>query len=104
MLTLVSKCDEPLNSANLSGAKAHIARAARQDFQRVMSMMRMVGQYWRGVRYILRALQQKAEGIQQVELADEWETLSPEIMALLERAATRPTGDGECNIARTRSS
>lgn len=94
-LTSVFKCSGPLNPANQTGAKAHIARAARQDFQRVMSMMRMVEKYWRGVRYIIRALEQKAEGIQQVDISDDGDGLPPNLLALLESATERPAGDGK---------
>lgn len=58
-------------------------------------MMRMVGKYWRGVRYIIRTLEQKAEGIQQVDLSDDNEGLPADLLALLESAAERPTADGE---------
>lgn len=91
----MTKCvDVDDRTTSQTGAKAHIARAARQDFQRVMSMLRMVGKYWRGVRYVLRALEQKAEGIQQVDIADINGSLPPDLIALLERAAARPTSDG----------
>lgn len=102
-LTSVTKFSSPndTNSAespSVTGAKAHIARAAKQDFLRVMSMLRMVEKYWKGVRYILRALDQKAEGVQQVDIADEVEPLPADLLALLERASNRSTSDGMSKV------
>jgi hypothetical protein len=82
-----------------TSAKAHIARAAKQDFHRVLSMLKSIETYWRGVRFIIRALDQKAEGIQNVDIAEEIEPLPADLIALLEKASQRPTGDGQsCEV------
>jgi hypothetical protein len=52
-----------------------------------MSTFGNIERYWSGLKYIRRALQQKAEGIEQVDLGDE-DVSIPDLMAMLEKASS----------------
>jgi len=53
-------------------------------------------QYWSGLNYIRRALDQKSEGIEQVDLGDEEDVSIPDLMAMLEKASSgRSHEEGE---------
>ncbi|OCF40432.1 hypothetical protein I317_05735 [Kwoniella heveanensis CBS 569] len=51
-----------------SAGRVHLAKTARANFQRVVSIFSTLEKYWSGVRYIHSALMQKAEGVHSVTL------------------------------------
>ncbi|WVQ99144.1 hypothetical protein IAU59_006276 [Kwoniella sp. CBS 9459] len=51
-----------------SAGRVHLAKTARANFQRVVSIFTTLEKYWSGVRYIHSALVQKAEGVHSVTL------------------------------------
>ncbi|OXH32873.1 hypothetical protein J008_03143 [Cryptococcus neoformans] len=76
-------------SADPTAGEIHIAKTARANFQRIISIFDGLQPYWNGVRYIRSVLLQKAEGVNQVSLIDGGEdimspdTLPPELTAIL---------------------
>jgi hypothetical protein len=70
-----------------------------------MSTLGNIEQYWLGLKYIRRALDQKAEGIEQVDLGDEEDVSIPDLMAMLEKAASgRSHEEGKCLLCPQRES
>lgn len=76
-------------SADPTAGEIHIAKTARANFQRIISIFDGLQPYWNGVRYIRSVLLQKAEGVSQVSLIDgendvmSPDTLPPELAAIL---------------------
>lgn len=50
-----------------------MARTARAQFQQVIRVFGIVERYWHGVRWIRSVLQQRAEGVRDLNLVEEEE-------------------------------
>jgi hypothetical protein len=91
-----------------STARAHIALAARANFDSIIGMFDVLQKYWGGVRYIRSALMQKAGGVEHIVLADDLDPeeatrlrrpsldyLPPELAELLAESSDGRLSDGE---------
>ncbi|WVR07284.1 hypothetical protein IAU60_004325 [Kwoniella sp. DSM 27419] len=76
--------------------QVHLAKTARNNFQRVISILTTLQSYWFGVRYIRSTLMQKAEGVHTITLIDGDETQGdqelPSPLAALWSGTTPPGG------------
>ena len=107
-LTAVSQClhatppTQPEGRSVNSAGNIHMAKAARANFQRIVTILDKLQSFWHGVRYIRSVLLQKSDGVDQLKLFEDENPgvidLPPELAALWAEVAGGSRSDSEYEI------